>query len=77
MATRDGSGYRKNTSKDGARSPHISEDVAAKMDVIARYQKKNFTLCVEEACKEYAERYIQSLDIVQRTELLELLWELL
>lgn len=77
MATRDGSGYRKNTSKDGARSPHISEDIAAKMDVIARYQGKNFTLCVEEACRKYATDYIESLDLVQRTELLNLLWELL
>ena len=76
-AIRNSDGYRKNTSKDGKRSPHLSEEIANKMDVIARYRGMNFTSCVEEACQKYAKDYIESLDLVQRTELLELLWKLL
>lgn len=74
MANRKTDGYRKNTSKDGLRSPHLSEAVAAKMDVIAQHQGINFTKCVERACAEYAEKYIGSLDFIEQQELLSLLW---
>jgi hypothetical protein len=71
---RNSDGYRKNTSRDGLRSPHISEAVAAKMDVIAQHKGINFTKCVEEACSEYADKYISSLDFIEQQELLALLW---
>lgn len=68
-------GYRKNISKDGNRSPHISENVAAKIDIIARHKGINFTKACEEALNQYAENYIKSLDIIEQQELLKLLWE--
>lgn len=74
MGKRNSDGYRKNISRDGMRSPHLSEAVAAKMDVIAQYQGINFTKCVEQACMEYADRYINTLDFVEQQELLSLLW---
>ena len=67
-------GYRKNISKDGNRSPHISEKIAKKIDVIAKSKKITFTRACEEALEKYASDYIDSLDIIQRQELLELLW---
>jgi hypothetical protein len=42
-------GYRKNTSNDGRRSPHISEKTAAKIDIIAKHKGINFTKACEEA----------------------------
>ena len=71
---RNSDGYRKNISKDGMRSPHISERVAAKIDVIAKHQGMNFTLCCEKALEEYADSYIDKLDIIEREELLRMLW---
>lgn len=67
-------GYRKNISKDGNRSPHISEKIARKIDVIAKHKGINFTKACEEALEQYAKDYINSLDIIERQELLELLW---
>ncbi len=72
---RNSDGYRKNTSKDGNRSPHISEVIAKKIDVIARHKGINFTKACEEALNKYANDYINSLDILQQQELLELLWK--
>lgn len=71
---RNSDGYRKNISRDGMRSPHISEKVARKVDIIAKYKKMNFTKCCEEALEEYVSRYIDGLDIIEREELLRLLW---
>lgn len=67
-------GYRKNTSNDGMRSPHISEKTAAKIDIIARHKGINFTKACEEALDQYAENYIKGLDIIEQQELLKLLW---
>ena len=75
MSKRNSDGYRKNISKDGMRSPHLSEAVAAKMDVIAQHQGINFTKCVEKACSDYANNYIASLDFIEQQELLKLLWD--
>ena len=72
---RNSDGYRKNISKDGMRSPHISEKTANKIDVIARHQGINFTKCCEQALDEYAGRYIDGLDLIQREELLRMLWQ--
>ena len=71
---RNSDGYRKNISKDGMRSPHISEAISKKIDIIAKHKKINFTKACEEALEKYASDYISSLDIIQRQELLELLW---
>ena len=71
---RNSDGYRKNTSKDGLRSPHISEKIAKKIDVVARYKGINFTKCCEIALEEYISNYLNTLDIIERQELLELLW---
>lgn len=68
-------GYRKNTSTDGRRSPHIPEKTAAKIDVIAKHKGINFTKACEEALDMYAEDYIKSLDIIEQQELLKLLWD--
>ncbi len=68
-------GYRKNTSNDGRRSPHISEKTAAKIDIIAKHKGINFTKACEEALDQYAESYIKSLDIIEQQELLKLLWD--
>lgn len=68
------SGYRKNTSKDGTRSPHVSEAVSKKMDIIAKHKDKTFTEVCEEAMEEYVRKYIDSLDLIERQELLEMLW---
>ena len=68
-------GYRKNISSDGKRSPHISEDVSKKIDIIAKHKGINFTKACEEALEQYAENYIKSLDIIEQQELLELLWK--
>lgn len=73
-AKRNSDGYRKNISKDGMRSPHISEKIAKKIDVIAKHKGINFTKACEEALDNYAKDYIDSLDIIERQELLELLW---
>lgn len=67
-------GYRKNTSNDGMRSPHISEKTAAKIDIIAKHKGINFTKACEEALNQYAENYIKTLDIIEQQELLKLLW---
>lgn len=72
---RNSDGYRKNISSDGKRSPHLSEKTAAKIDVIAKHQGINFTKCCEKALDEYASRYIDGLDLIEREELLRLLWE--
>lgn len=72
---RNSDGYRKNTSKDGMRSPHISEKTAAKIDVIAKHKGINFTKACEEALDQYAENYIKGLDIIEQQELLKLLWD--
>ena len=72
---RNSDGYRKNISKDGMRSPHLSENISKKIDIIAKYKGINFTKACEEALEEYAKNYIDSLDIIQRTELLEMLWK--
>lgn len=74
MADKRRVGYRKNISSDGKRSPHISEDVAKKIDIIAKHKGINFTKACEEALDQYAENYIKSLDIIEQQELLELLW---
>lgn len=71
---RNSDGYRKNTSANGVRSPHIAEKVAKKMDVIARHKGINFTKACEEALDKYVNDYLDSLDLVERQELLELLW---
>ena len=71
---RNSDGYRKNISRDGMRSPHISETIARKIDVIAKHKGINFTKACEEALDQYAKDYIGSLDIIERQELLELLW---
>ena len=71
---RNSAGYRKNISKDGNRSPHIAEKIAKKIDVIAKHKGVNFTKACEEALERYANDYIESLDIIERQELLELLW---
>ena len=71
---RNSDGYRKNISRDGMRSPHISEKVAAKIDVIAKHKVFNFTKACEEALEEYAGRYIDSLDILEQQDLLRQLW---
>jgi geranylgeranyl pyrophosphate synthase len=71
---RNSDGYRKNISKDGMRSPHISEKIAKKIDVIAKHKGINFTKACEEALDKYAKDYIDSLDLIERQELLELLW---
>lgn len=72
---RNSDGYRKNISKDGMRSPHLSESISKKIDIIAKYKGINFTKACEEALEKYAKEYIDSLDIIQRTELLEMLWK--
>ena len=72
---RNSDGYRKNTSKDGQRSPHISENVAAKIDIIAKHKGINFTLACEEALDKYANDYIKSLDIIAQQELLQLIFD--
>jgi len=71
---RNSDGYRKNHSNNGVRSPHISEKIAKKIDVIAKHKGINFTLACEEALNKYAKDYIDSLDLIERQELLELLW---
>lgn len=71
---RNSEGYRKNTSNNGMRSPHISEAISKKIDVIAKHKGINFTKACEEALEKYASDYISSLDLIQRQELLELLW---
>ena len=71
---RNSDGYRKNISKDGLRSPHISKPIAKKIDVIAKHKGINFTKACEEALEQYAKDYINSLDIIQQQELLQLLW---
>lgn len=68
-------GYRKNISSDGNRSPHISKEIANKIDIIARHKGINFTKACEEALNQYADNYIKSLDIIEQQELLELLWQ--
>ena len=73
-SVRNSEGYRKNISSNGMRSPHISEKISAKMDVIAKHQGINFTKCCEIALEEYASKYIDSLDIIEREELLRMLW---
>lgn len=73
--TRNSDGYRKNISKDGMRSPHLSEAISKKIDIIAKYKGINFTKACEEALEKYAEDYIESLDIIERTELLQMLWK--
>lgn len=73
--TRNSDGYRKNISKDGQRSPHISEKTAAKIDIIARHKGINFTKACEEALDQYAANYIKNLDIIAQQELLQLLWD--
>lgn len=72
---RNSDGYRKNISKDGMRSPHISEKTAAKIDIIARHKGINFTKACEEALDQYAANYIKNLDIIEQQELLNLLWD--
>ena len=72
---RNSDGYRKNISKDGMRSPHISEKTAAKIDIIARHKGINFTKACEEALDQYAADYIKNLDIIEQQELLKLLWD--
>lgn len=72
---RNSDGYRKNTSADGKRSPHISEKTSAKIDIIARHKGINFTKACEEALDQYAENYIKNLDIIEQQELLKLLWD--
>ncbi len=74
MAEKRTVGYRKNTSNDGMRSPHISEKTAAKIDIIAKHKGINFTKACEEALNQYAENYIKTLDIIEQQELLKLLW---
>lgn len=71
---RNSDGYRKNISKDGMRSPHISEKIARKIDVVAKHKGINFTKCCEIALEEYIDRYIDGLDIVERDEFLRMLW---
>lgn len=71
---RNSDGYRKNISSDGTRYPHISKKTANKIDVIAKHQGINFTICVERALEDYANRYIDSLDLIERDELLRMLW---
>lgn len=68
-------GYRKNISSDGKRSPHISEKTAAKIDLIAKHKGINFTKACEEALNQYADKYINSLDIIEQQELLKILWD--
>lgn len=72
--SRNSEGYRKTTSSDGTRYPHISSKTAKKIDVIAKHQGKNFTICVEQALEDYASRYIDGLDLIERDELLRMLW---
>lgn len=71
---RKSDGYRKSCSSDGTRYPHISEKTAKKIDVIAKHQGINFTICVEKALEDYANRYIDDLDFIARDELLRMLW---
>lgn len=71
---RNSDGYRKNISKDGMRSPKISESIAKKIDIIAKHKGINFTLACEEALEQYASNYINNLDLVEQQELLKLLW---
>lgn len=73
--TRNSDGYRKNISKDGMRSPHISEKTARKIDIIAKHKGINFTKACEEALDQYAADYIKNLDIIAQQELLQLLWD--
>lgn len=74
MAEKRTVGYRKNTSNDGMRSPHISEKTARKIDIIAKHKGVNFTKACEEALDQYAENYIKNLDIIEQQDLLKLLW---
>ena len=73
--SRNSDGYRKNISKDGMRSPHISEKTARKIDIIAKHKGINFTKACEEALDQYAADYIKNLDIIAQQELLQLLWD--
>ena len=68
-------GYRKNISSDGKRSPNIYEKTAAKIDLIAKHKGINFTKACEEALDQYADNYINSLDIIEQQELLKILWD--
>ena len=71
---RNSDGYRKNTSKDGLRSPHINERTARKIDLIARHQGLNFTRMCERILDEYANDYLNKLDLVERDELMKMMW---
>ena len=73
-ATRKSDGYRKNISKDGLRSPHINEKTARKIDLIARHNGLNFTRMCENILDEYANDYLNKLDLIEREELIKMMW---